>query len=87
MPSSHIKEGVGRAQSQEPSLCPWTHRGGNESPYDRRRVLLQRGRTRPYELDKIADAVKAGIRMAGGTPNRVPCYCCLRWPSQWAIFA
>jgi hypothetical protein len=50
-------------------------------------VLLQRGRTRPYELDKIADAVKAGIRMAGGTPNRVPCYCCLRWPSQWAIFA
>ena len=29
-------------------------------------------------LDKISEAVKTGVRIAGGTPLEFPCYRCLR---------
>ena len=30
-------------------------------------------------LDKIAEAVKAGVQMAGGTPDPDPRHRCMRW--------
>lgn len=32
-----------------------------------------------FNLDKITEAVKAGVRMAGGTPHHDSCHRRLRW--------
>ena len=38
-------------------------------------------------LDKIADAVKAGVQMAGGTPILIPAIGVCDTPSPWAMWA
>ncbi len=72
MPSSHIKEGVGRA----PNRSLLYALGLTEEEMNRPMigVVCSYNEVVPghMNLDKIADAVKAGIRMAGGTPIEFP---------------
>ena len=72
MRSDNVTKGVERAPNRSPVLRPGLHQGGAGAPLIG--VVCSYNEIVPghMNLDKIAEAVKAGVRAAGGTPVEFP---------------
>ena len=60
------------ARQPQPVLCAGLHPGGTGAPPHRRGERYSEIVPGHMNLDKIAEAVKAGVQMAGGTPILIP---------------